>query len=113
MRRRNFLIGIASSALGGAVLATSHWTLFWRYTERGFAQYLRLRCYSLQLEVSDSEFEKFVRLYKKYYGWRRARWAPGALEPITAVFLLSTDFFVNGADESKPVRFRQFFHPYV
>jgi hypothetical protein len=113
MRRRNFLIGISSTALGCFVLAVGHWAYFGRYTEKGFAQYLRLRCYSLNFEVSDTEFGRFVQLYKKYYGLPNARWLPGALEQMTSVFLLSTDFFVNGADETKPVRFRQFFHPYV
>ncbi len=113
MRRRSLLIGIATSTLGGALAAAGHWTLFGRYTERGFAQYLRLRCHYLTLEVTDGEFERFVRLYKKHYGFTERRWAPRALEPMAAVFLLSTDFFANGADESKPVRFRRFFHPYV
>lgn len=112
MRRRNVLIGLAS-VFGTGVVAASHWTLFGRYTDTGFAQYLRLRCYYLNLEVSEADYEKFVRLYKKHYGLYEARWSPGALEPMAAIFLLSTDFFVNGADESKPVRYKQFFHPYV
>jgi hypothetical protein len=113
MRRRSLLIGIVSTALGGAVAATSHWTLFGRFSETGFAQYLRLRCHYLNLEVTPAEFEKFVHLYKKHYGLHAPRWSPGALEPMVQVFLMSTDFFSNGADESKPVRYRRFFHPYL
>ncbi len=113
IRRRNFMIGISSAALGGFVVAAGNWAYFGRYTEKGFAQYVRLRCYSLNFEVSDGEFGRFFQLYNKYYGLPKARWSPGALGQMTSVFLLSTDFFLNGADETKPVRFRQLFHPYV
>ena len=113
MRRRSLLIGIASTVLGGAVAATGHWTLFGRFTETGFGQYLRLRCHYLTFEVTADELERFVRLYRKHYGFHAHRWSPGALEPMVQVFLMSTDFFSNGADESKPVRFRRFFHPYL
>jgi hypothetical protein len=108
--RRGFLVGLASSVIGGAVF--THWALFRRFTGTGFAEYLRLKFHYLNLEVTEAEFESFFQLYKRHYGWQR-RWKPSALDPMPMTFLMSTDFFLNGADESQPVRFRQFYHPYV
>ena len=112
MKRRRLLFGIASVAIAGTITATGHWTLVGRYTDAALIQFLRLRCHYLNLQISDKEFDQFVRLYRKHYGWE-TRWSTAALEPMAGVFLLSTDFFENGADESIPVRYRRFFHAYV
>jgi hypothetical protein len=86
--------------------------------------YLRENFHYLELEVSDGEMESFFRDFTDSYRpivrphWQRwlrgrdGRHFESVLAQVAGMFLLSTDFFLNGADESRPVRYVRFYNPY-
>jgi hypothetical protein len=60
------------------------------------------------LRLDSGAAERFARDYARWWGTDRPA------EPIDEVFsrfLLSTDFFVHGADESQPVRYVRLYDP--
>jgi hypothetical protein len=61
------------------------------------------------LRIDDEVIDAFVSDFEAAYG----RWQPrGGGGPFTR-FLASTDFFQNGADESRELRYVRFFDPYA
>lgn len=70
----------------------------------------RLREEFHYLSLSDGAVDAFVRDFDDFYGERAARVARASGAPKR--FLLSTDFFQNGADESHRVAYVAFYHPY-
>ena len=44
---------------------------------------------------------------------KSAKRRPRRAEQVTELFLLSTDFFAQGADESRPLRFQTLYDPYI
>lgn len=70
---------------------------------RGHFEYLRFE---------SGVIERYARLYVENYG------APDLTQPVTRAqihsqFLLSTDFFQNGADEGRTAQFVALYDPYV
>ena len=64
------------------------------------------------LTLADADVTRFVRDYEKKYG----RVTPRAVEAnrlLYSKFLMSTDFFMNGADVSRPVKYVALHDPYV
>lgn len=63
------------------------------------------------LQLDRAGVQAFVRDYEKHIG------ELNALSPrdkdLFERFLMSTDFFQHGADESRPVRYVAFYDPYV
>jgi hypothetical protein len=76
---------------------------------QGHARRLASRLHYLKFERAD--LERFIADWERYVG-PLSRWH--ALPPeLDTRLLLSSDFFQNGADESKPVRYVAFYDPYV
>jgi hypothetical protein len=61
------------------------------------------------LDIAPATFERFSRDFERAYG----RWRPGQENRPGARFLASTDFFQNGADESRRLRYVRFYDPYL
>lgn len=79
----------------------------------------------LKLEIPSETMRQFASDYTRHYGRTErgglyrylgrkpashyeARW-----DELATTFLLSTDFFLHGADESQPVRYVALYHPYA
>jgi hypothetical protein len=69
----------------------------------------RLRAHLDYLPLDDEVVAAFARDYRSDAA-RAAR--REAIEPIASRFLLSTDFFQTGADESRPPRYVTYYDPY-
>jgi hypothetical protein len=63
------------------------------------------------LRFEDDAPERYVREYERHRGPISSFQHPA--DDFFDRFLLSTDFFLNDADESRPVRFVLFFDPYI
>ena len=117
--RRKFLkLGVATAA---AVGAGSAGTLLYHERE-GVAWHLqrleravvpvedRIRSHFSYLQLDEAGLAKYGEWHRKLFGSGfDARRDPMFYER----FLLSTDFFKNGADESQPIRFLSFYDPYI
>ena len=88
------------------------------------AQFLRGNFHYLRLNVSDAQMHKFAADYAKHYQrigrrqlhrfkGRDASYFDRLMDHLAITFLMSTDFFLNGGDESKPVKYVMLYHPYV
>lgn len=62
------------------------------------------------LQLDPAGVQQFVRDYEKHRGQIGRFWHD---DNIFLRYLLSTDFFPNGADESRPVRYVMLYDPYV
>lgn len=106
MDRRQFLkgIGVRAAFVGLVVVAAGSLP---KITSSQIARHLRSAYWYLQ--VDDADLQQFAREYHEIYG------APtlGHLQHVEDIFLRSTDFFPNGADESRPVRFVALYEPYA
>ena len=104
MRRRSFVLG-ALLALAGAALG-------WRRIQRSLhgrshAEVERdLREYYSYLRLDDDLLRAFLRDLERLPG-RHHR------DDLRRRFLLSTDFFVHGEDESRPLAYRAFHDAYL
>ena len=72
----------------------------------------RIRRHFDYLTIDEAGLERFVREYEKVYGPVELGNMEGNRLLYTK-FLMSTDFFPNGADESRPVRFVALHDPYA
>ena len=63
------------------------------------------------LQIPDGVIDRFVRDYEAERGAGAARQAPGSGE-VYGLFLLSTDFFQEGADVGRPLRYVAYYSPY-
>ncbi len=118
--RRRF-VGLSLTALSATivgsvgVLSRGHWerigsSLAWlRGAHLSAAQ--RIERHFHYLDLDPEGVRAFVRDYTKHRGEITRFSEPR--EDIFERYLLSTDFFRNGADESRPVRYVLFFDPYV
>ena len=75
---------------------------------RRVVEYLRVKL--PWLNHGEGTLERFAEEY--------VRWYPPGTKPtagpnLVARYLLSTDFFPGGADESRPLEFVEFYDPYV
>lgn len=64
------------------------------------------------LTIDDAGLRQFVIDFERNYG-KPSLSSPRAQSNVSSQFLLSTDFFLNGADESKIVRYMALYDPYV
>jgi hypothetical protein len=71
----------------------------------------QLRGHFDYLEIDDAALSRFADDHQRH----RGRFVPGAqLPPKDRVrFLMSTDFFQNGADESRRLHYVMYYDPYV
>ncbi|MDP6977789.1 MAG: hypothetical protein QF570_04190 [Myxococcota bacterium] len=68
-----------------------------------------LRRHFHYLEIDDAVFAAFARDLAKHQG----PWRPKKSPPPFSRFLASTDFFQNGADESRALTYVSYYDPYV
>lgn len=80
-----------------------------RGPETGLARALRENF--AYLEIPDGVIDRFVRDYEAERGAGAARQATGS-EEVYGLFLLSTDFFQEGADVGRPLRYVAYYSPY-
>ena len=72
----------------------------------------RIRRHFDYLTIDEDGLRRFVVDYERRYGKVTPR-ATAANRVMYTKFLMSTDFFRNGADEGKLVRYVAFYDPYV
>lgn len=70
---------------------------------------VELRLHFSYLAIGEDVLEAFVRDFERH----RGRFRLHAQAVPHARFLASTDFFQNGADEAKPLRYASYYDPYV
>lgn len=118
------VIGIS---LKGKFSISSAKTWLSRFTKFGpidARDYLKKNFAYLDLQVSDEQFENFYNNYTidnhkiSQKAWdiatgRGEEYHRVAIDNMATAFLMSTDFFLNGADESKPVNYIGCFSPYI
>ncbi|MBW2293445.1 MAG: hypothetical protein JRG89_02590 [Deltaproteobacteria bacterium] len=68
-----------------------------------------IRKHFAYLSIDDQLIETFARDLSRHQG----RWNPDTSPRPYTRFLASTDFFQNGADEARPLRYVAFYDPYV
>lgn len=105
MDRRTFLSGAAQRVVIVTLAFVATGSVVITSTE--IANHLRDAFPYLRIPARD--LEEFSQAYLGAYG----RPSAGQWGHIEQTFLLSTDFFPNGADEARPVRFLRIYHPYV
>lgn len=123
--RRVFLAGLGGLGAGTVAAGAGAWWIFqeyppamlfekvgqkiaaYRYPHLGLAKAIQ-RHFSY-LNIADEEAVKFATKYEEVY---QPKTAKASLEKVYQVFLLSTDFFQNGADQSRPLRFTVLYHPH-
>lgn len=115
--RRRWLLGLALGLAGGSLM----WRVFGRREPRGSAAARVVEKKLDYLQTSEEDRERFARDFAveapmaegRLAG--RDRWSGARVEAleerICAAFLLSTDFFRNGADEGRPVRYLALYEP--
>ena len=125
-RRKAIALGVAGTG-AAALAAGTGWVA--RDTIKAMPKadalaYLKSEFEYLQLDMKDEQFQSFIDDYYEHYRrvprklYRRIRsgdpddWQRYG-DHLCSIFLCSTNFFLNDADESKPVRYVRFYHPYV
>jgi hypothetical protein len=130
--RRRFL-RVTLPALGAALLAASGIAAFedwlgvgsylgWQW--RGARNYAtayryaflpaeeRIKRYFGDLTIDEAGLRRFVRDYEKHVG--RIKWYSATPNRVLfSKFLLSSDYYRNGADPKRPVKYVMFYDPYV
>ncbi len=130
MNRRNFIKIIGGA---GAVAGTTYlvFTDFYDVVEKIIRQelsYLPINEDVLSSFIADVREEKAITQFGFSKEWFiRTHFLVGSIgkqilpyrykylqyeEQILATFLLSTDFFLNKMDETKPIRYVKLYHPY-
>ena len=128
--RRRFL-QVTLPALGAALLATTGAAFDWLglrsrgqwqwRTARGCAgayRYLflpaeaRIRKHFADLTIDDAGLRRFVADYEKHVG-RIKPYSVTSNATLFQKFLLSSDYYRNGADPKRPVHYVAFHDPYV
>lgn len=125
-RRKAIVLGIVGTG-GVALAAGTGWVardVIKAMPKADALAYLKSQFDYLQLDLTEQQFVNFIDDYYEHYRsvprklYRRIRsgdsddWQQYG-DHLCWVFLCSTTFFLNGADESKPVRYVRFYHPYV
>jgi hypothetical protein len=123
--RRKFLIGIGIAGAGTVAAGSGAFWFFrdhpfgmfvekvqkklsgYRYPHADLASAITKHYHYLTLDADG--VDRFAQLYTKNFG---AKTWKTSLEDAFERFLLSTDFFQNGADESKHVRFIMMYDPH-
>ena len=127
LNRRSWLkittVGIGMLFTGGG-LAWFNRNRITRLQSSDIESYLRQNFSYLSLDVSEQDFEKFYHSFTEHYGQiPRLQWHlfrgrdrtkfDRTMDELATTFLLSTDFFLNGADENKKVRYITLYNPYA
>ena len=100
--RRKFM-----AALGGAVILLGGGAMLSRQRIMAW----RIHSHFSYLKIKSGDALRFVRAYEDAYG--ELPYHRRSVSDVYKKFLLSTDFFSNGSDESKPVRFVMLYDPYL
>lgn len=124
--RRNLLRlgvvgGVALGSTGAAAWFGQEWIKRLHPTE--LAGYLESNFDYLTFSFGREKFHEFAEAYSQYYEEiRRESWhvfrggdaeeQRKTMDEFAMRFLMSTDFFLNGADESRPINYVMFYHPY-
>lgn len=114
--RRSFLRLAGGSVASGAIAAIAWRDRVARALDRAHARLLalvatpeeRLRAHFSYLTLDPAGVERYFADYQKYRGL--SRHAPLSGDACTR-YLMSTDFFRHGADESKTVHYVGFYDP--
>ena len=129
--RRRFL-QVSLPALGAALLAATGTAAFdwlglrtlgqwqwrsWRdhasaYRYMGLSAEARIRKHFADLTIDEAGLRRFVADYEKHVG-RIKFYSVTTNGMLFRKFLLSSDYYRNGADPSKPVHYVTFHDPYV
>lgn len=124
--RRNLLkLGVAGGALVGATGAAT-WISrdkIKRLQPQELADYLKSNFDYLTFDFGDEKLVEFATAYREAYldipreSWHVFRGGDAAqhqrwIDDFAMRFLMSTDFFLHGADESRPIKYVMFYHPY-
>ena len=114
---RRLLLGLTLGLAGGALA----WKAFRRREPRGSAIARVLEDSLGYLQIVEEDRERFARDFARGAPMaegrlaERNRWSGARLEAleerICTSFLMSSDFFRNGADESRPVRYLALYDP--
>lgn len=129
--RRRFLRVAVPATLGGVIAAGLASWGDWlglgrrlRWSGRGWAQTARAYSHAWlppaerivrhfdYLTLDRAGVERYVREYERVFGRAELRHVARNQELYTK-YLMSTDFFLNGADERRVVRFVALYHPYT
>ena len=130
--RRRFL-KVTLPALGAAALAASGFAAFedwfgwgsylewqWRGARNHATAYRyvflpaadRIKRHFSDLTIDEAGLRRFVRDYEKHVG--RIKWySVTSNRVLFSKFLLSSDYYRNGADPKRPVKYVMFYDPYV
>jgi hypothetical protein len=130
--RRKFL-KVTLPALGAAALAASGfaafadwfgWGSYLEWQWRGLRNYAtayryvflpaeeRIKRHFGDLTIDEAGLRRFVRDYEKHVG--RIKWySVTSNRVLFSKFLLSSDYYRNGADPKRPVKYVMFYDPYV
>lgn len=120
--RRRLLLAATGAAVTGLVGSTYFGTDYHEVlvsTIRTKLSYLKLEDGAPEAFARDfdADYGPFhVSLLQKLLGQQGVKTQVGAEDfdnIVVSRFLLSTDFFRNGSDESKPVRYLAYFDPYT
>lgn len=95
-----------------------------KYSSKDIGSFLRSHFHYLDLKVTDAQFDDFYTKYcvdnyaisKKHWDIVRGRGDEhyyASIDKLATAFLMSTDFFLNGSDESRPVNYVSCFSPYI
>lgn len=120
---------LKSGVVGAAVVGAAGTAAYLSYDKIRLLQpselvsYLKSNFDYLTFNIDDAQFTAFANEYLEYYRevpretWYVLRGGDeekhkNVMDDFAMTFLMSTDFFKNGADESKPVNYVMFYHPY-
>lgn len=126
LSRRNWLklsLCAAGVSASGSALAWHHRDRIKTLQADDVESFLRDNFSYLRLNISSDEFAKFHSGYEELHGKVPRRWwylsrggdeetLRETLDKLSITFLLSTNFFVNGADEAMEVRYQTLYSPY-
>lgn len=106
--RRRFVWVLGAAAAGLAGLAT------WRWKARPSSLHdeaaSRMASTLSYLDLRHEHLLRFLEDHESALG--PALTDPDSLADLCGRFLLSTDFFMNGADESRPIQYLTLYDPY-
>jgi hypothetical protein len=107
MRRRDFLALLGAVSVGAAAgtFGLGYVVTYRVLGQDEVVEYLRRRF--AYLTISGEDLDRFAAEFGRKYGEVSGLTLPG----LNTVFLLSTDFFQNGADDSRPTRFVRLYDP--